>query len=323
MGADSVMPAPLAYKDRRAGCVVFGALEILAGAACLLAIPLTFALAAMVSTPLGRWDQITTVATCMIASASCIWLGVGSILCRRWARTLLLIVASSTLVATVTFSVALVAIVLVGLPWAFAGGAAAEGALVLAVLIALAVLLNALPLAMVVFYRSRHVRATCEARDPVPRWTDACPVPVLTTALWFAIGGILELMTVASERVAFPCFGRIISGPPAVLGHLITVGLCLWLAWAFYRLQRNAIWMCVALTTVGALSLALTVAGTDSLAFYRLVGYPEQQIDRLHRAGALLDGSSIAWLMGLMGAATIAFLLWLRRYFPSRAQDAL
>ena len=36
-----------------------------------------------------------------------------------------------------------------------------------------------LPIAWVLFYRSRHVQATCEARDPVARWTDACPLPVL------------------------------------------------------------------------------------------------------------------------------------------------
>ena len=34
------------------------------------------------------------------------------------------------------------------------------------------------------FYNSRHVKATGEAPDPVTRWTDACPLPVLAICLW-------------------------------------------------------------------------------------------------------------------------------------------
>ena len=42
----------------------------------------------------------------------------------------------------------------------------------------------ALPAVWIFFYKSRHVKATCEARDPVTRWTDACPLPVLGLCLW-------------------------------------------------------------------------------------------------------------------------------------------
>jgi hypothetical protein len=41
-----------------------------------------------------------------------------------------------------------------------------------------------LPAIWTYFYRSPHVKATCEARDPVARWTDACPLPVLGFCLW-------------------------------------------------------------------------------------------------------------------------------------------
>ncbi len=40
------------------------------------------------------------------------------------------------------------------------------------------------PAVWMFFYQSRHVKATCEARDPVTRWTDACPLPVLGFCLW-------------------------------------------------------------------------------------------------------------------------------------------
>ena len=42
-----------------------------------------------------------------------------------------------------------------------------------------------LPAVWIFFYKSRQVKATCEARDPVARWTDACPLPVLALCLWF------------------------------------------------------------------------------------------------------------------------------------------
>jgi len=51
------------------------------------------------------------------------------------------------------------------------------GIMVSAPIVITAFLFIALPSALVLFYRSRHVKVTCELRDPVRRWIDICPLP--------------------------------------------------------------------------------------------------------------------------------------------------
>ena len=74
------------------------------------------------------------------------------------------------------------------------------------------VFLVILPAVLVFFYRSRHVRATCEAHSPGPDWTEACPLSVLTLALWLLVGALFMFASPVAIRGAIPFFGRILSG---------------------------------------------------------------------------------------------------------------
>jgi hypothetical protein len=248
-----------------------------------------------------------------------VWLGIGSALCRRWARTLLLILAWSWLTAGVT-SLGLLGIILPQMLERLAPGAA--GLVVsLVVLGVIALFFVAVPGAMILFYRGRHVQATFEARDPRPRWTDACPLPVLTTALWFALGAISVLPAVAGGSAVVPLFGQLVSGRPATLLLLASAGISLWLAWGFVRLERVALWASLALTVLAGVSATVTFARIDFLEVYRLMGYPQERIDAIREMG-LLGGHAMAWLMALLGVATCAFLLWLKQYFPAPRSSA-
>ena len=46
-----------------------------------------------------------------------------------------------------------------------------------------AVMYVIIPGVLVMFYGSKHVKATCELWDPQIRWTDKCPLPVLALSL--------------------------------------------------------------------------------------------------------------------------------------------
>ena len=72
-----------------------------------------------------------------------------------------------------------------------------------------------IPGALVLFYRSPHVKATCEARDPVVRWTDACPLPVLAVSLMLGLGAAWMPVMIVASRSVVPCFGCYLSGAPA------------------------------------------------------------------------------------------------------------
>src|SRR4051794_25240629 len=93
-------PPPVTYKDRKAGLIVFGVLTLLGGCLCALLVPLTI-FAQMVAPhegpQLNHQAMIPGVVLYAAMAIALIWLGIGSIQARRWARALLLIGSWSAL----------------------------------------------------------------------------------------------------------------------------------------------------------------------------------------------------------------------------------
>src|SRR5436190_12261921 len=92
-------PPPLVqpvYKDRRTGLIVFGIFAILIGAFCALLVPVMIFGQVMAARRLGtEFETSAALISSAVYGAMAvvmIWLGVGSILARRWARALLLCV---------------------------------------------------------------------------------------------------------------------------------------------------------------------------------------------------------------------------------------
>ena len=93
------------------------------------------------------------------------------------------------------------------------------------------------PGAMVLLYRSKHVKATCEARDPKTRWTDRCPLPVLGLSTWLFLGGVCMLLMPTFYHGVAAFFGILISGLPGAVFYLVIAALFLYLAWTIYKLD--------------------------------------------------------------------------------------
>ncbi len=97
---DNESPAPPVmpdFKDRRTGLITFGILEILLGVLCVLLSGLMVLSQVMLSrttaTPLN-WQMILPAIFMYLGIAVVfVWLGIGSIQCRGWARALMLIIA--------------------------------------------------------------------------------------------------------------------------------------------------------------------------------------------------------------------------------------
>jgi MFS family permease len=290
------IPVPAQYRDRRRGLIGFGILEIALGGLSLLSLAGLF---------LARVMSFAVVVY-GLGGAALIWLGIGSILCRRWARALLLIGSWSWLVGGV-------------IALGFYAGvirdlfAAADPAGWLAVGIG-AVFFIALPGALVLFYRSPEVQATCEARDPRSRWTDRCPLPVLACSLWLGLGTCSLLATPGIYRDAVPCFGFFLSGAPAALVLLIYAAFGFYLAWGTYRLRISAWWMTLAAFTLFDVSSAVTFLRVDRAELYRRLGYSKLQIDGLGSVG-FFSGAIMAWWIAAIYLLFLIYLTWIRKYF--------
>src|SRR5262245_58905710 len=188
-------PPPPNFKDRGTGLVGLGIFEILLGLVCVLFAGFMLLGQAMLARNAGTAMSLRMLAPALLIylglAVVFVWLGIGSIQCRGWARALMLIIAWCWL----SIGIIAVPFMAVFLPRSLTNatqkGAALPPGFMIGIIIFqllfMSVLLVALPAALVFFHRSPHVKATCEMRDPVNRWTDACPLPVLGVALmlWF------------------------------------------------------------------------------------------------------------------------------------------
>ncbi len=306
-------PSPIPFNDRRTGCIIFGAIEIFAGCLCALVVPLLFFALQIASSDAALDSRLAVLSSSIygIAAITLVWLGIGSILCRRWARTLLVILSWSWLLVGV--------VSMAYTPFAMRPAMEElDDFPVLLILILtevfLAVCFVALPAAMALFYQSKDVRATCEARDPVMRWTDSCPMQLLATSLWLVIGGVTTLALPLVQPTVIPFFGVLVSGFPAVTAIVAFAALSLYLAWGTYHLKLAAWRTTVVATVLFGSSVAITFMRVDAIEFYRRLGYPEQQIEQLRGLG-MCSGRNLALATTAVCLAFLGYLLRLKKYF--------
>lgn len=308
------------FKDRRTGLIIFGVLEILLGCLCALLVPAMFfgqkVQADMIGEPVNYQMIIPGALFYGVMAVAFIGLGVGSIRCRRWAWALMLVLSWSWLVVGVISVVAFAFI----MPQLLASqpdaptiwiGMAIAGAI-------LCVVFLVMPGALVLFYHSRHVRATCEARDPVARWTDACPLPVLAASLWFGVGSFSMLSMPVGFKSVLPFFGVLIGGPVAGLAFVVLGLAWIWLAMGFYRLKSAAWWGALVLIVIFGASTAVTFTRVDMMDLYRQMGYPEKQIE-LIKQSSFISSEAMAWWTAVSFLLILGYLFWIRKHFRRAA----
>jgi uncharacterized membrane protein len=318
------------YKDRSTALIVFGIFEILGGVLCLMLIPLMFFGQAMSARMTGGPPQYSFVIAPAFAygliASTLVTVGIGSIRARRWARALSLIVGWSWLVMG---SLAVIVDAFV-IPKALARGAPGAPGInsslrIIITLFAIGfmlVIFVLIPLVVVLFYKRPDVRATCEARDPVMRWTDQCPLPVLALSMWLAFGGLFLVLMPAAYHGVAPFFGTLISGIPGAVFYLSIAALFFYLARSLYRVQPSSWWLTLGLMLLFGVSNVLTFAQVDLMEMYRQMGYPEAQIKQMQGYN-FMDKNVMMAFSALGFLPALGYLLFIRRFFdPARLQSA-
>jgi len=311
---------PAGYQDRSTGLLIFGILTILMGALCALFVPLMIFSQAMaahdpaLANTHGLLFGIVMYAGLAVAF---IWLGIGSIQARRWARALLVVLCWGWL-ACGAIAVATMAIMM---PTMLAktpspGGKldpAVQGTIMAISLGFSAVIFVVIPAVWLFFYSHKNVRATCEHRDPVIRWTDRCPLPVLAVVLWAFLAGPSMLIMPFAGMAVLPFFGGFLTGWSA--GGLCGVvgAVWLWAAWRLYRLDMAGWWAVVTLVGLFAISSVLTYSRHDLSELYVLMGYSQAQMNLMQQytlPQSFLTWGVLAWVLPMLG-----YLIFIRRYF--------
>ena len=324
--AESIEPTVAPYKDRSTGLMIFGILTLLLGCLVGLFVPLMLFGQMMAAKtpnapPANASAMLLAGAMYGCLAVILIWLGIGSIKARRWARALLLIFSWSWLVMGICMTVImpfLMAKVFANLPANAKTGqpamppAAITGAIVFMVIF-FGVFFVVVPAVWTFFYNSRHVKATCEVRDPVTRWTDACPLPVLALCLWTWLAVPMMLFWPLTGHAVMPCFGMFVSGLPGALFCVMVAAIWGVAGWWLYRLDVRGWWLILIAMVVFAVSALLTYSHHDISELYQLQGMPQAQIDQIQKMG-LFTGNRMGWFTVLFTLPFLGYLLFIKKY---------
>jgi hypothetical protein len=247
-----------------------------------------------------------------LIAALLIPLGYGHLKLRRWARTLALTALGFWLV------VGLVVAVLFLLVLVTSKEPTLASVLFFAALLALSYLV--LPALMIRFYGSRDVRATFEAHDPYPHWTEERPVPVLVLAFLCAFFAVCMHIPILFSGI-FPLFGTWLFDLPGIVLLALSMACLGCLAWGVLGRRTWAWWgTFVYLSTmiVSTVLTLLTTTWSDILAGMR---FPITEMEAVQ--GMPLQGYHIALFLGIPLLASLGLVLYSKRYFgQSTVQDA-
>jgi hypothetical protein len=325
-------PAPPSYADRSTGLTIFGIIQIIMGALAALMIPLML-LGALFSrktgTAMPAGMYVATICSYSFIAALLITLGIGSIRARRWAWALNLILSWMWLIFGVFATIAMI----VFLPASFMAGMKQAAAAapnpypvptgVMAVILTFIIVFFSifgvmLPIAFLLFYRRADVAQTCKQRDPVERWTDRCPLPVLAVSLLLGWGAIYFLLMAVTTPM-FPFFGKYLTGWPGRAGCVAFFAVETYLALSFYKLRVTAWWIAIGAVVLRLVSIIVTLRHADPLEIYSKLGWSQAQAQQIGAQPAFRNGMRMGvWSTVIFSAIFLGYMIWIKRYFVAK-----
>ncbi len=313
---DTPPPAPPA-RDRKAGLIVFGILTILLGLLCAMFVPLMIVGVSMSpqSADYGYRMILPGLFTYGGLAVALVWLGVGSILRRRWARDLLLIFSAVWLLFGTLVTLMMVFLmpsVVAGAPGA-ATSPATSTIIIVVTMGSMAFFLVALPLAWLIFYRSPKTLAMCAASAARPSWTERCPLPVLALSLMVAFSAVSMLAMPFTYGGVLPAFGFFLDGWIGGSLCLLLAVVWLFLARELYRMRRYAWWILLGLLVLFTASTFLTYYVHDLSEIYTRMGMPADDIERVKSLG-WLNARALAWITLGTCSLMIGYVLFVGKY---------
>ena len=292
MTSNESMTGGLTYKDRKIGLAIFGAIQIAMGALCALMVPLMIMgmLVAAVTDKgadegLSVRAMIPGILIYVLMAACFIWLGIGSIQARRWARALCLVSAWLWFISGITG----ILFMLMFMPDMYEqmskDGQMPANVVTIVKYVTfgfMTILYIIIPGSFILFYGSKNTKATCEHRDPVIRWTDKCPLPVLVMTLMSGCcSACLPFMGLYGWTVPF--FGTIVTGVAGAGIALVFLVLLVYITRGLYRLDLKAWWCATGLAVLWGVSCTITFSRITLMEFYEKMNFPAQQLEIMRK----------------------------------------
>ncbi len=224
----------------------------------------------------------------LFSATSLVWLGVGTILARRWARALMIVLSWLYLTADALLLIG----VLVALAKAGSPPHAAEWIVMGFTLAFSGLFAVGLPIVFIALYSSRQTGEVFDAWGPRASWTDRCPLPVLAVAVLMSGAATLSLL-LAAVGTPLPIGGGLWNGAAARVGYLLAGLVFGALTAGSYHLRRSAWWGATLLPIACLASAGFSIRASGDGPTAVLVG------------------------LGVLAAGWAGYLAWVRRRFTA------
>jgi hypothetical protein len=312
------------YKNRRAGLVVFGILQIALGllAALMSLFMVVGALAGNAAGPEAPPPRVMAPTALLYFAVAVMFvvLGIGSIRARRWARAIILALSWMWLIVGGMSSIGFVAMS----PHMFDALPQEQASMKPVIIGCMSVFFGlffiVLPLVFVLFYRGPNVRATVEAVDAVPRWTDGMPLPLLVFAFWM-LSGALSMMFAGAIYTAFPLGPWMLHGVSSLVLMLAIAGVTVFIGLGSLKRMRAAWWTALVLLVVGVVYGAAFMRKIDVASWYKAMSMPMDP-RQLEMVQSMVSSPFFFLWMAVMWALYLGLLLYVRRYFFGGPADS-
>jgi len=263
----------------------------------------------------------------LLLAACVIFLGIGTIMCRKWARAL---GAAGWGVALVWGIIGMIYFFLVMSeypkmipPQTGGGGGPPMQSIFAVVMVVMGAIISiftiGIPALLFFFFKNKHVRMTCENLDRKARWTDAIPLPVLPMIL-ILVSFLSSMSMMPFYSFTVPFFGKFLQGWEGAGVMVVCVVLVIFLIKALYKLRTYSWFMTLISGIIVSLSVLITFIKADFIELYRQMGYPKNQIEMMEKMNllpGLLTGISLTFI------CFITYMFWIRKYFKGESTEEL
>jgi hypothetical protein len=315
-------PGIVGFRDRSTTLIATGILLILMGcfAACLgVGAPLALlAPGPSARPPLGQ--VIAGITFYIVLAAAFISIGIGSVRKLRWVRPLILALASIWLaIGTLSMLVLLLAMRDMGriMAAAIPPGAPKPSPAVMTLIMTFmgvfsGIVYVIIPLVLILLYKSPDVRSTAQHYDPVPRWIEGIPIPLIALGALMLLTSLSMLMSLPYGIV--PLFGTVISGPAAAIA-LLVLALLFATAGTLTLLLRPSGWtLALVLLIILPISFTITLMRSELFDLYAMAGVNHDQLEVL-RSMRFLNRPFVMTSVAIITLILITFVMWTRRFF--------
>jgi len=315
------------FKNRKTGLVLFGILQIILGSLSFLFFILSL-FTVFISSSFDQADlsQIKPLQMLiglffyLLVAVLFIWLGMGSIRTKRWARALTLILSWFWLVTGIMVIAVMIFLMTGGMEQILQGEQSVDSSIFKVVMIFIIffmlIFMVLLPIGFILFYNSKNVKKTVERLDSKISWTDQCPLPVLAASLMFGYTAIISIFNGIYDWVV-PFMGFIFSGWSGALILLLNSLMYAYLAFQFYNMEKKSWVIAIVYNIFWAISLAITFSTKSIWDLYEKMNFNEIQISQLKALGFF---DIIIYLMLFIFAGYIGFIIYLKKYFYSETK---